>query len=75
MSVLIARHQEGISINAFEYATNDKGDLFKFETKELANAFLLSQGFKQSEIDSTITFKDESDLTFKEVTNEAIPTD
>lgn len=74
MSILIARHQEGITINSLEFATNDKGELFKFETQELANAFLLSVGYKQKEIDESIVFKDESTLTPKETDDEAIST-
>ena len=63
MSILIGRHVEGITLNELEYAKNDKGELFKFETEELANEFLLSVGFTQEQIDDSITFKEEPNET------------
>lgn len=59
MSILIGRHINGITINSLEYAKDDNDNLFKFDTEELANSFLLSKGFTQDQINDSITFVNE----------------
>lgn len=56
MPILIGRHLEGITLNSLEFAKDNDDNLLKFETEELANSFLLENGFSQELIDSSITF-------------------
>lgn len=63
MSILIARHVEGITLNELEYAKNSKGELFKFETEQKAKDFLKSIGVLEEHVDNFI---------YKDISNEEL---
>mgnify|MGYP003412672115 FL=1 len=56
MSILLGRHIEGITLNPLEFAMDNNGVLLSFDTEELANSFLLQEGYTQDQIDNSITF-------------------
>jgi hypothetical protein len=50
MSVLIGRHEEGITLNALEYLLDaPNGKVLEFDTKDQAKDYLRQQGIKDED--------------------------
>ena len=62
MAYVISRFQEGISLNPREFVLDERGNLMKFDTVELAKNFLIKAGIPITAINESIFIDDENEL-------------
>ena len=62
MAYVISRFQEGISLNPREFVLDEKDEVMKFDTEELAKDFLIEAGVQEEEINESIFIDDEDEV-------------
>jgi hypothetical protein len=62
MAFVISRFQEGISLNPREFVLDEKDEVMKFDTEELAKDFLIEAGVQEEEINESIFIDDEDEV-------------